>query len=78
MESLEHILGLCGESHINIYWILFLIIISYIFLKIMARKVKVQVYKSKSRKRKGVHAKTKCSKVKHSKNYKKRYIGQGR
>mgnify|MGYP003110169433 FL=1 len=44
----------------------------------MARKVKVQVYKSKSRKRKGVHAKTKCSKVKHSKNYKKRYIGQGR
>jgi len=44
----------------------------------MARKVKVQVYKTKSRKRKGIHSKTKSSKVKNSKNYKKRYIGQGR
>ncbi len=44
----------------------------------MARKLKVQVYKSKSRKRKGIHSKTKSSKVKNSKNYKKRYIGQGR
>ena len=38
----------------------------------MARKRKeVAIYKSKSRKRKGIHAKTKSSKVKHSKNYKK-------
>ncbi len=44
----------------------------------MARKLKVQVYKSKSRKRKGIHSKTKSSKVKNSKNYKKRYRGQGR
>jgi len=44
----------------------------------MARKLKVQIYKSKSRKRKGIHSKTKSSKVKNSKNYKKRYIGQGR
>ena len=44
----------------------------------MARKVKVNVYKSKSRKSKGVHSKTKMSKVKQSKNYKKRYRGQGR
>lgn len=45
----------------------------------MARKRnEVAVYKSKSRKRKGIHAKTKSSKVKHSKNYKKRYKGQGR
>ena len=44
----------------------------------MARKVKVQVYKTKSRKRKGIHSKTRSSKVKSSKNYKKRYIGQGR
>jgi hypothetical protein len=44
----------------------------------MARKVTVQIYRSKSRKRKGIHSKTKCSKVKHSKNYKKRYRGQGR
>ena len=39
----------------------------------MARKVKVQIYRSKSRKRKGIHSKTKCSKVKSSKNYKKKY-----
>ena len=44
----------------------------------MAKKLKVQVYRSKSRKRKGVHSKTKYSKVKGSKNYKKRYRGQGR
>ena len=44
----------------------------------MARKVKVNIYKTKSRKRKGIHAKTKSSKVKHSKNYLKRYKGQGR
>jgi len=44
----------------------------------MARKLKVEVYKTKSRKRKGIHSKKKSSKVKNSKNYKKRYIGQGR
>jgi hypothetical protein len=30
------------------------------------------------RKRKGIHAKTKASKNKTSKNYKKKYIGQGK
>jgi len=30
------------------------------------------------KKRKGVHAKTKESKLKNSKNYKKKYIGQGK
>ena len=50
-----------------------------VYLKVMARKRnEVAIYKSKSRKRKGIHAKTKSSKVKHSKNYKKRYKGQGR
>jgi len=44
----------------------------------MARKLKVIEYKSKSKKRKGIHAKTKSSKVKTSKNYLKRYKGQGR
>ena len=44
----------------------------------MARKVKVEVYKSKSRKRKGIHSKSKSSRVKSSKNYLKRYRGQGR
>jgi hypothetical protein len=42
------------------------------------RKLVVHIYKSNSRKRKGVHAKTKNSKVKASKNYKKKYRGQGR
>tara|TARA_A100001201_G_scaffold35987_1_gene37982 strand:- start:1366 stop:1500 length:135 start_codon:yes stop_codon:yes gene_type:complete len=44
----------------------------------MAKKSLVSIYRSKSRKRKGVHAKTKMSKIKGSKNYKKRYKGQGR
>jgi len=44
----------------------------------MGRKLKVIEYKSKSKKRKGIHAKTKSSKVKTSKNYLKRYKGQGR
>lgn len=35
-------------------------------------------YIKKSIKRKGVHAKSKTSKLKSSKNYKKRYVGQGR
>tara|TARA_R100000654_G_scaffold72217_1_gene103848 strand:+ start:508 stop:642 length:135 start_codon:yes stop_codon:yes gene_type:complete len=37
----------------------------------------VHRYKSKKR-RPGIHAKTKTSKCKGSKNYKKIYIGQGR
>lgn len=44
----------------------------------MARKVTAHIYRSNSRKRPGVHAKTKMSKVKGSKNYKKRYRGQGK
>lgn len=36
------------------------------------------LYKEKPKvKRPGVHAKTKCSKLKASRNYKKRYRGQG-
>lgn len=38
----------------------------------------VNIYKSNKRKRKGIHAKTKSSKLKASKNYLKRYKGQGR
>ena len=44
----------------------------------MAKRAAVHIYKSNSRKRKGVHAKTKSSKVKSSKNYFKRYKGQGK
>ena len=41
-------------------------------------KLVVNIYKSNSRKRKGIHSKTKASKVKASKNYFKRYKGQGK
>lgn len=44
----------------------------------MAKKTVINIYRSKSRKRPGVHAKTRMSKVKGSKNYKKRYRGQGK
>ena len=44
----------------------------------MAKKAAVNIYKSNSRKRKGIHAKSKSSKVKSSKNYLKRYKGQGK
>lgn len=44
----------------------------------MPRKAVVNIYKSNSRKRKGIHAKSKSSKVKSSKNYMKRYRGQGK
>jgi hypothetical protein len=44
----------------------------------MAKKSVVSIYKSNSRKRKGIHAKSKSSKVKSSKNYLKRYRGQGK
>lgn len=44
----------------------------------MARlKEAIKILKVKVR-RKGIHAKTKMSKVKGSKNYKKQYRGQGR
>lgn len=36
------------------------------------------IYKSNKRKRPGIHSKTKTSKMKNSKNYKKAYRGQGR
>jgi len=41
-------------------------------------KLVVKIYKSNKRKRKGIHAKSKSSKVKASKNYLKRYKGQGK
>ena len=44
----------------------------------MPRKAIINIYKSKSRKRKGKHSKTKSSKLKASKNYLKKYKGQGR
>ncbi|QDP60766.1 MAG: hypothetical protein Unbinned3528contig1000_46 [Prokaryotic dsDNA virus sp.] len=44
----------------------------------MPRKAIINIYKSKSRKRKGIHSKTKSSKLKTSKNYLKKYKGQGR
>lgn len=43
----------------------------------MPKKAPVNIYKSNSRKR-GVHSKNKSSKLKSSKNYLKRYKGQGR
>ena len=44
----------------------------------MARKLTIADYKTKRKKRKRIHCKTKSSKVKHSKHYLKRYRGQGR
>jgi len=41
-------------------------------------KVQVTTYTPNKVKRKGVHSKTKSSKHKSSKNYTKRYAGQGR
>jgi len=42
-------------------------------------KVQISNYKSNNRiKRKGVHAKSKMSSLKSSKNYKKKYRGQGK
>ncbi len=34
METLKHILGICGEPHINIYTIILFIVLSYILFKI--------------------------------------------
>jgi hypothetical protein len=44
----------------------------------MARVIQSSVYKSQKKKRPGVHAKTKHSVSKNSKNYVKAYKGQGR
>lgn len=44
----------------------------------MKSKVAVSVYEKPSVNRKGVHAKSKTSDLKTSKNYKKKYKGQGR
>tara|TARA_Y100001937_G_C6967432_1_gene261688 strand:+ start:389 stop:523 length:135 start_codon:yes stop_codon:yes gene_type:complete len=44
----------------------------------MARRTIVQIYKPARKKRPGVHAKTKTSKLKSSKNYVKLYKAQGR
>ena len=44
----------------------------------MAKLVINSIHVSKSNKRNGVHSKSKNSKLKASKNYKKRYKGQGR
>ena len=44
----------------------------------MARIQVSTYYKKPKKKRPGVHAKTKTSKSKHSKNYVKLYKGQGR
>jgi|TARA_Y100000114_G_scaffold37023_1_gene32577 hypothetical protein len=44
----------------------------------MARKQKVIHYQKKKIRRKGIHSKTKTSNVKSSKNYTKKYRGQGR
>jgi hypothetical protein len=44
----------------------------------MARSVSSTFITKPKRKRKGVHAKTKASKLKSSSNYLKRYKGQGK
>jgi len=44
----------------------------------MAKQVVSNYYKKPKTKRKGIHSKTKQSKVKSSKNYTKVYRGQGR
>jgi len=38
----------------------------------------IKTYKKHKKSRPGIHAKTKVSKLKSSKNYKKRYKGQGK
>ncbi len=44
----------------------------------MARRTITVYIKPKPKKRKGIHSKKKSSKLKSSKNYLKRYKGQGR
>jgi len=44
----------------------------------MARNKVIETHKSNNKKRKGVHSKNNHSNSKHSKNYAKKYRGQGR
>tara|TARA_R110000744_G_scaffold145532_1_gene258222 strand:+ start:650 stop:790 length:141 start_codon:yes stop_codon:yes gene_type:complete len=44
----------------------------------MAQGLKVINYKKPTTKRKGIHSKSKTSQLKASKNYKKKYKGQGK
>jgi len=44
----------------------------------MAKQIDSNYYKKDKVKRKGVHAKSKSSSLKSSKNYKKKYRGQGK
>ena len=44
----------------------------------MSKAITGDTWKKPRKKRKGVHSKTKQSKIKTSKHYKKRYRGQGR
>ena len=44
----------------------------------MAKNTLAQHLGSNRKKRPGVHSKCKCSRLKRSKNYKKKYRGQGR
>jgi hypothetical protein len=44
----------------------------------MAKGININTYRSKSKKRKGIHAKSKMSVLKSSKNYFKKYKGQGK
>ena len=46
--------------------------------KMAKKQTQIQVFKKIKKKRKGVHSKNKNSTLKTSKNYKKRYKGQGR
>ena len=44
----------------------------------MSKQLKVINYKKVKTKRKGIHSKSKSSQLKASKNYKKKYRGQGK
>jgi hypothetical protein len=44
----------------------------------MAKATALSTYRSNVRKRPGIHAKSKTSKLKGSANYKKKYRGQGK
>jgi len=44
----------------------------------MAKTINISSYKNKSKKHKGIHAKSKMSALKSSKNYFKKYKGQGK
>jgi len=44
----------------------------------MAKRIEFTYKEKKKQKRKGIHSKSKTSKLKTSKNYRKKYRGQGR